>query len=100
MLLDPAFDVPHALISRSGAFCIVLCHRLRRRLIVPYALASCNGAACLALRCQPPPKVAGAAVLSRGSEAPEELRNRSHQIRRVEELYFDALSFELGQPAG
>eukprot|EP00964_Phaeocystis_antarctica_P139483 scaffold104274_cov73-Phaeocystis_antarctica.AAC.1 len=67
---------------------------------VSHALAYCSGAACLVHRCRLPAKVAGAVVLSRCSEACEQLGCWAHGMRRVEELYLKAVSSELGQPAG
>eukprot|EP00964_Phaeocystis_antarctica_P054383 scaffold31954_cov66-Phaeocystis_antarctica.AAC.6 len=75
VLLDPAFHVSHALTNCSGAACLVHCCRL-------------------------PAKVAGAVVLSRRSEACEQLGRWAHGMRRVEELYLKAVRSELGQPAG
>eukprot|EP00964_Phaeocystis_antarctica_P002762 scaffold1456_cov68-Phaeocystis_antarctica.AAC.2 len=75
VLLDPAFHVSHA-------------------------LANCSGAACLVHRCRLPAKVAGAVVLSRCSEACEQLGRWAHGMRRVEELYLKAVRSEFGQPAG
>eukprot|EP00964_Phaeocystis_antarctica_P044184 scaffold25392_cov72-Phaeocystis_antarctica.AAC.2 len=74
VLLDPAFHVSHA-------------------------LANCSGAACLVHRCRHPAKVAGAVVLSRCSEACEQLGLWAHGMRRVEKLYLKAVRSEFGQPA-
>eukprot|EP00964_Phaeocystis_antarctica_P031492 scaffold17810_cov66-Phaeocystis_antarctica.AAC.4 len=74
VLLDPAFHVSHA-------------------------LANCSGAACLVHRRRLPAKVAGAVVLSRRSEACKQPGRWAHGMRRVEELYLEAVRSELGQPA-
>eukprot|EP00964_Phaeocystis_antarctica_P084136 scaffold52968_cov74-Phaeocystis_antarctica.AAC.1 len=74
VLLDPTFDVSHA-------------------------LASCSGAACLVRCCRPPAKVAGAVVLSRRSEACEQLGRWAYGMRCVEERYLNAVRSKFGQPA-
>eukprot|EP00964_Phaeocystis_antarctica_P102251 scaffold67627_cov82-Phaeocystis_antarctica.AAC.5 len=58
-----------------------------------------TGAACLVHCCRLPAKVAGAVVLTRRSEACEQLGRWAHGMRRVEELYLKTVRSELGQPA-
>eukprot|EP00964_Phaeocystis_antarctica_P029509 scaffold16628_cov78-Phaeocystis_antarctica.AAC.5 len=81
--LDPAFDVSHALTYYSGAARLVFCRKLPPRFNLPHALiVSCISVACLLLCCQPPPKVAGLAVLPRCSEALIQSGQWTHCVRR------------------